>query len=331
MAKRGTLEIIEGFYAAHIVYYFHRQGVFERLGAERTASEVALEFGYDPELFAALLCFLHQTTNLLKRNRSGNYSLKTNFHQYYFLGFQLDKFIGAYGPPLVDLEHSLRSETLGRQLINRTEQALAYGKIESPPTAVVIATVRERRLGSLLDLGCGPATLLTELCASDAAFHAWGIDQSKEMCKVARQRVVEAGLARRIRIINADAWNLATFLRPKVRSGIQALQSKGLLNELFGQGDKMAIEYLQKLKKLFPGRLLFVVDYYGKLTRVPRIQAKYRHTLIHDLIQVATAQGVPPADLAGWAAVYDAAGCSIEHAYEGDNQGIEWFVHLVKL
>lgn len=331
MAKRGPLEVIEGFYIAQIVHHFYQQGVFERLAPERSGSEVAAEFGYDQKVFGALLNFLYQTTNLLILTRSGNYSLKKRFREYYFLGFQLDKFIGAYGPTLVNLDRSLKSETLGRRFIDRRVQALAYRKIGSPPHPLVLSTVRRLKIRSLLDLGCGPATLLTELCSKDPTFQAWGIDQSREMCEVARTRVAEAGLGHRIRIINADARNLGTYLRPRVRAGIQALQSKGLLNELFGHGDKRAVDYLRKLKRLFPGRLLFVVDYYGKLTRVPRIPAKYRHTMIHDVIQVVTDQGVPPADLRGWMAVYFAANCSLERAYEGDDQGVEWFVHVVRL
>jgi hypothetical protein len=73
------------------------------------------------------------------------------------------------------------------------------------------------------------------------------------------------------------------------------------------------------------------VDYYGKLTRLKRVGLKYRHTQVHDLIQVLTAQGVPPRNLEGWTSIYRRAGCLFEHAYEGDSQGIEWFVHVVKL
>lgn len=331
MAKRGPLEIIEGFYLAHIVTHFYRQGIFAQLTGQRDVSDIAREFGYDEELFDALMDFLYQTTDILIRNRRGYYLINPKYEHYYFLGFQFDKFIGSYGPALAQLEQSLRSETLGRQLVNRQVEAAAYHTISSPPNPVVRQTIQDLKLHSLLDLGCGPATLLTELCELDPMFQAWGIDESAEMCKVARERIGKLHLTKRVRIIHGDARNLGSYFRPHIRQSIEALQSKGLFNELFRHGNEGAIKYLRKLKNWFPGRLLFIVDYYGKLTRVPNAGPKYRHTLIHDVIQVITAQGVPPSDLAGWAKVYDASGCSIEHAFEGDSQGIEWFVHLVRL
>ena len=331
MAKSGPLEIIEGFYLTYIINHFHQNGVLERLTGERDASEIAGEFGYDHELFDTLLDFAYQATDILIRNRSGNYLLNPKYQRYYSLGFQLDKFIASYGPSLVQLEQSLSSKTLGRQLVNRKAEARAYHTIGSPPNPLVVEIIQELKLHSLLDLGCGPATLLTELCEADQKFRAWGIDESAAMCKVARERVARAHLTKRIRIIHADARNLGTHLRPQIRQSIEALQSKGLFNELFRYGNEEAIKYLLRLKKWFPGRLLFIVDYYGKLTHVSTVAAKYRHTLIHDVIQAITAQGIPPSDLEGWGAVYDAADCSIEHAFEGDSQGIEWFVHLVRL
>lgn len=331
MAKRRALEIIEGYYLALIINHLHRCGMLERLKNGEFVSRLAGAFGYDERLLTALLDFIYQTSDVLTRGRAGKYALNRKYHAYYFLGFQFDKFVGAYGPALARLDQSLRSESLGRQLVNREIEAEAYRTVGAPPNPVVIEIVRDRRISSLLDLGCGTATLLTELCLADPNFRGWGIDETEAMCKVARERIADLHLNGRIQIIRADARTLDTCLRPVIRRRIEALQSKGLFNELFRYGEQEAIDYLRKLKKLFPGRLLFVVDYYGKLTQVSHTNLKYRHTLIHDVIQVITAQGVPPPDVAGWARVYHGAGCSIEHTYEGDSQGIEWFVHLVRL
>ena len=58
---------------------------------------------------------------------------------------------------------------------------------------------------------------------------------------------------------------------------------------------------------------------------------RYRHTLLQDMAQSISGQGIPPADVAQWAAVYEAAGCGLLHVYEGDSSGIAWFVHVVRL
>lgn len=329
--RREPLEIIEGFYLGHVIEAFHRLGLFERLVEQRSAAELARECEYDEELLTALLEALYQRTLLLGRTRSGQYWLKKKYRNYYFLGFQIDKFLRAYGPAFGRLEQSLCADTLGRGFVNRKVEAEAYNTISSPPNPVVLEIAKARGLGSMLDLGCGPATVLTELGAASSTFIGWGVDESANMCRVARARIARLGMSDRIRIIHADARSLASHLPTKDRRGIECLQSKGLFNELFRNGDEGAVAYLKVLKRLFPGRLLFIVDYYGKLTRVRETRGEHLHTLLHDLIQMITAQGVPPSDLSGWVKVYRAAGCSIEHAYEGSSQGIEWFVHLVRL
>lgn len=329
--RGGPLDVLEGFYLAHIVHHFHRSGLLECLVEPRSAEWLARRFDYDPPLLSALLQYVAQRTDILTCNIQNKYRLKALYSDYYFLGFQMDKFLGAYGPTVERVEASLRRRSLGRDFVNRKREAEAYHRIQSPPNAIVLEVARKHRIPSVLDLGCGPATLLTTLAATDRRFRGWGIDASMAMCRIARRRIAEARLEDRIRIICADARTVDRLLPKQERLKIEALHCKGLLNELFRHGSDEAAAYLRRLKRLFAGRLLFVVEYYGKLTRVKAPASRYGHTLLHDLIQVLTSQGVPPGDLAGWADVYAQGGCSLEHAYEGDSQGIEWFVHLVRL
>jgi len=327
----GPLDVIEGYYLAHIVHHFHRRGLLEYLARPRSPEWLARRFGYDAPLLSALLHYVSQRTDILSRSEGGRYRLEPLYADYYYLGFQLDKFLGAYGATVERIDASLRRKGLGRALVDRRREAQAYDRIQSPPNQVVLEVARDRTIPSMLDLGCGPATLLTALATSDRAFRGWGIDASAAMCRVARARVARSGFADRIRIIHGDARVVARSVSRRERARIETLHCKGLLNELFRHGPGEAAAYLGRLRALFPGRLLFVVEYYGKLTRVSDPGPRYGHTLLHDLIQMLTSQGVPPADLAGWADVYARGGCALEHAYEGDSQGIEWFVHLVRL
>jgi SAM-dependent methyltransferase len=329
--KQGLFHLIEGFYLAQIANRLQGDGVFESLGSGRSAKAVADELGYDEELLAALLEFVYQASDLLTRSRAGVYSLSPRYPGYAFLGFQLDKFLGAYGPAVLDLRRSLTSKDLGRRLVDREIQAAAYSRIQSPPNPIVMQLARELQLQSMLDLGCGPATLLTGLCRGNPSFRGWGIDESGPMCRAARQRIAEAGLGKRVRIVHGDARRAGSHFSASVRGQMDAVQCKGMFNELFRRGNSEAVAFLGRLKHWFPGTLLFVVDYHGKLTRLKTVPREYRHTLIHDVIQFLSAQGVPPADRKGWNRIYRAAGCLLQHSCEGDHQGIEWFVHVVRL
>jgi len=331
LKKRSLLEVIEGYYQGHIVYQLHQLGAFENMAKGRDPATLASELGVEADLLAALLEFLYQTTSLLVRSRSGAYRLRLKYRDYYHFGFQLDKFIGAYGPPFVNLEATLRSPALGRERVDRGVHAQAYYKMDPPPIPFVVDVVGERSLWPMLDLGCGPATLLRELGRIHPGFHGWGVDASADMCKVARARVSEADLGARIRILEGDARQIATLLPAATRRKITAVFCKSLINELFRSGGSEAILFLSRLRKLFPGKTLIVADYYGQLTHVARIQSAHRHTMLHDLIQFVSAQGAPPPDREGWFRLYYSAGCTVEQAYEVESEGIKWFVHIVKL
>ncbi len=331
MAKWQLLETVEGFYLSHIIYHLHHRKVLEHLTGKETVAEIAAQFGYDTAVLDVLLDFVYQTTDILQRDRSKRYRLHSQYLPYYRSGFHLDKFIGAYGPALTHLEEVLCSSNLGDALVDEKMLAQAFTKVGTAGVSVSAHLIRERSITSLLDLGCGPATLLMELCLGDSTFKGWGVDGSAAMYAAATERINAAGLANRIRIIHADVRQLETHFPPEMRNEIGALHGSSILNQFFRFGSAQAVSFVSNLKRLFPNHLLFIVDYYGKLSHVPAIPPRYRHTLIHDVAQAISAQGVPPPDIHSWAMIYDAASCSLEQAYEGESDGIAWFVHIVRL
>jgi len=183
MAKQHLFGLIEGFYLSQIAYHFQHDGTFARLCRRQTVKTLAMELGYDQQLLGALLEFVYQASDLLMRHGPNVYSLSLNYRTYSFLGFQLDKFIGAYGPVASELTRSLTARDLGRRFVDRKIQAQAYFTIQSPPNPIVMQLARKLKLKSMLDLGCGPGTTLTALCRDNPAFRAWGIDESGPMCK----------------------------------------------------------------------------------------------------------------------------------------------------
>ncbi|MEV4928159.1 hypothetical protein [Streptomyces roseoverticillatus] len=103
---------------------------------------------------------------------------------------------------------------------------------------------------------------------------------------------------------------------------VQALYRRSIANEFFADGDREAVDVLTGLRELFPGRLLFLEDGYGRLTHHPPTDGNHRHALLQDLAPVLSGQGVPPPDLHGWSRIYQAADCTLVKAYEGHDDGI---------
>ena len=327
----GPVDVAEGYFLGNIVYQLHRAGLLERLGAARTSEELAAEHGYDAELFRTLLEYVWQRTDIVLRDGPDRYRLNPEYAAYHRFGFHLDKLIGAYSEPVRQLEGSLRSASLGRHLVDDRMLAEAFSRAGAAGVAAEAHLAREWRIGHLLDLGCGPGTLLLELAVADPAFRGVGIDSNPAMCEAATAGVERAGLGKLLRIVHGDARDIADLLSADERDRIDGLHCRSLLNELFRFGPAEAAEFVAQLARLFSGRLLLVGDYYGKLGSEERVPDRFAHTLLQDLAQALSSQGIPPPDLAGWADVYETGGGELLHAYEGEHGGVAWFVHVVRL
>jgi hypothetical protein len=104
------------------------------------------------------------------------------------------------------------------------------------------------------------------------------------------------------------------------------------MNELFSRGPEEAIRFLQRLRGRFRGKDLWIVDYYGRLG-IGRTTRKVGggHGLLHDVVQILSGQGVPPATSKEWGKIYRSAGCRLIEAHDFGSADIEWFIHRVRL
>jgi hypothetical protein len=329
MGRRDLISLIEGFYLCQVVYYLHQSDALRLLRVPTESDDLAAKLDCDADLLKALLEFVYQRTDILYRN-GGKYQLSRRYASHISLGFHLDKFVGAYGPAFSRISDALRSPDLGRGLIDSSSLAAAFTGLSARSPSIAGQVLTAWSVDSLLDLGCGPALLLIELGAANPEFHGWGVDGSLAMCSIAEREVSSAELSSRIEIIKGDVRDIDS-LNLRSAAGASALHAGSLLNEFFRNGSASAVGFLTRLRTRFPGRLLFVSDYFGKLARVSRVPSRYRHNLLQDAAQAISGQGVPPSDLEGWVAVYEAAGCSILDAYRGESDEIEWFLHVVLL
>jgi len=331
MSRHGTLDVIEGFYTAHAVWALHRLGALSPLAAGANPSELAGQLGCDAPLLVALVEYVHQTTDLLDLD-GDRYSVAAPYRGYNALGFHLDKFIGAYGPAVAEILDLLHAPGRGPALRNSDALARAFARRVAHRPSLTLRLLRTWDVSSLLDLGCGAGTLLVELAESDPTFRGWGVDASRQMVDAATERVRLAGLGDRVQITEGDVRTMDEAVTRGIASaGVSAVYGRSLLNEFFADGGRGATEVLTALRRLLPGRLLFVEDYYGHLTHGRGPDPAHQHTMLQDLAQVVSGQGVPPPDLASWARIYAAAGCGLLKVYEGDNDGIRWFVHVLAL
>jgi len=242
--------VVEGLYLAQVVYHLHRAGLLEGLGTGRTAADLAAEHGCDARLLGLALEYVRQRSDIVVRDGPDRYALNPEYVPYQRFGFHLDKFIGAYGPPLRRLGETLASPALGGELVDEDMLALAFDRAGPGSAAVSAAIARAWGLRSLVDLGSGPGTLLVELAGDDPEFRGWGVDASAAMCAAAGERARAAGVEDMLRFVCADARDVADHLDEDERRAVDGLHCRSLLNALFGDGPDRAVELVARLGEL---------------------------------------------------------------------------------
>jgi hypothetical protein len=184
----------------------------------------------------------------------------------------------------------------------------------------------------VVDLGCGPASLLVGMASRHPAFTGIGVDANPAMCAAAEEAIVRRGVEGQVTILEGDALAVLATLPEGTRRQVTAIYGRSFFNACFGRGPAQAVDAVRRLAGLFPGRLVVVDDYYGELERCPTGRSPdHRAACLQDLVQVWSGQGVPPGDRDGWAAVYAAGNARLRRSYEGDADGFRRFVHVVEL
>jgi hypothetical protein len=329
--KRSALEVVEGGYTSALILHCHSIGLLDTLKKPQSAESLSEQFGYDHEAIEAVLQFLSLTTDILSHTAQNKYRLSPRYHRYGALGFPLEKFLVAYGPALRNLDGVLRRPEKGARIVDRRALAGAFAAADHPLPPALMGVIRASGVRTLLDLACGTASTVRTFCKPDRALRGWGVDSSSHMCSRARAFVRKERLEKQIRIVQSDVRQLVSQLSETERLSVQALFAQSLFNE-FSRGEtSKAVDFLCQLRLLFPGCPLFVVDYFGVLGRTRRPRSDQFHTLLQDVAQTVSGQGVPPSSHRAWATVYATAGCSMVAAYEGQDSGVRWFMHEVRL
>ena len=329
-SKQDLLSALQGYYATIILLQLRRLGLLSKLVRPRTPQSLAQELGIDPVMTRQLLDFLVLTTTVVRQTRLGTYQLAAP--RYAELSFQLEKFAGAYGPAAEAITKTLHHPLDCARHIDRRALADAFTEAKAFGRSFVAELIAASGVSCLLDLGCGPASLLVDLAQRDSSFHGVGIDASREMCREARRTARDGGVAQRIDIRRGDASNPSQWCSATLRKRIDSLHGGSFLNEFFGQGDRQVVKVLRTLSRSFPGRTAWFADYYSSIgQKKGNRKASFPLALLQDLAQVVSGQGVPPSDLTSWRRIYRQAGCRLVRVHEFENQNIRWFVHEVTL
>lgn len=314
--QKNIFDLIEGYYLSHALIFLQEAGYFSGGKQKRKLAEPQLE---------QLLQVLSERTDIIKKKKNGKFAVADVYAGYHALGFHIEKLLQAYGhiTPRKD-RFSLKID--GKKFAEAYKKVVPY-----QDWRFLLNTIKQLPVNHLLDLGCGAGTLAVQFCKQKKERTAVGIDANKKMCSTAREFILKAKLSSRIKIYTGKAESFHHVLPANTIKQTDLVIASNLFNELVANGGTAAIRLLMQLKKYFPGKMLLVADYYGILGTPRCCDPLLSHNYVHDMIQLFSGQGVPPANYQQWQWLYQLAGCRLESVTEGTSQGVNWFVHRVLL
>lgn len=166
--------------------------------------------------------------------------------------------VGGYGEPLRRLDAFL---SLGKRY---GEDFTRDGRWVADGTALMTAdnlvpgaiTLLGRiAFTSVLDLGCGNAQFLTDVCSKFGA-RGTGVDVSPGAYAEAEKIVADEGMRDRIRLVLGNVLDLDQI--PGL-DGIDLVVTFYLLHEIFGMGREVLVDYLTDLSRRLPAKATLVI------------------------------------------------------------------------
>jgi len=317
-------ELVETFQLAHAVSTLHEMGILASLEQPRTVQDLSTRYTSDATVLEGILDYVAARTNLIRK--AGKKFVATR-HYSNASRFLLDLYIGAYGKNAAQLPRILRKPSTAAALVDHTRYANAFEHAGDSVLGALVQIIAELNLNHVLDLGCGSAALLIALAKKDPHLIGFGVEMNPAMQKLARARIRDAEINRRIRVFRGDCRALRSVLPLRVLKQIEVVVASHVANEMFRGGQTTAVAWLRQIRQTLPGRLLLIADYYGRLGRTKAPQ--YRETLLHDYVQLISGQGIPPSDASQWGQVYSRSNCRLLHIIE--DQATSRFIHLLQL
>lgn len=320
----SALDLVEGLHLGHAVGALQGLGLLSSMTKATSSDRLSANHGLDPEVLRGLLEYVALRTDLIRKTRKG---FITSAHCSRQARFLLDLYACAYAGNASHLATLLRTPAIAAASVDRIAHLRAFETAGPSAIGVTPAILRQLGFNYILDIGCGTAALLRDLAAHDKHFIGWGIDSNALMCKVARSEIRKAGLAQRVKVFTGDGKKPSPFLSVDVLSQVRTVTACQFVNELFRGGTMQAQQWLRRVRRLLPGRVLVIADYYGQLGN--RVKTIHRETLLHDYVQLISGQGVPPPNVSAWRRLYRASECKLFHVIEDKTTTL--FIHFIQM
>ena len=118
--------------------------------------------------------------------------------------------------------------------------------------------IRRKGFKKVLDIGCGDATFLIDLCKTNPDITAYGLDLSAEAIEDGRRNVAQHNLEDRTHLYVEDMFNLKSLALQL--EGIEVATSFFILHEFLRCGSSRVMDFLEIYRQTFPNVSLILCD-----------------------------------------------------------------------
>ncbi|EKS07945.1 guanitoxin biosynthesis L-enduracididine beta-hydroxylase GntD [Leptospira santarosai] len=255
-----AVQPIRGMALATTVQHFFSRGIYDELNHSNghyTIRELANKLDFDEERLLGLLRFLRNEGFLDGLDQKIYLTEKSHRWSTYRAWFEM--MVGGYAQSFAAMGDALAK---GSQPAPRDGRLVGKGSCgismhDSIPIVKRLMSLIPEKPKLVIDLGCGSASYLTEICKMDNSIKAIGIEPDKGGCFAAEEHISECGMVEQISIVNADAIEYIKSMKTKPDLILICF----VIHEVLGQsGEEKVIEMVKAAMSGGPEQRLIIID-----------------------------------------------------------------------
>ena len=302
---RSDVWYLRGYIVFHCLFALSEINFLSELSLKGSLDiqSFAKEKQLDPDGLEAVARYLYGL-GILDRDGQGRYTAAAEILEADIATIEM---FYAYDPLFHNLSQVLKKEKKYGVDINRFAEldARATAKIcKNFSYPKIIQVIESRGVECVMDLGCGSAELLIELCKRNPGVRAYGIDIASEAVRYAQERVAREGLEDRIKIFAGDILNLESILPDKEKKQVDLIVSAAVFHEFAYESTDGLIKALKAIRRWFPGTELILSEALEQADQDLRQEPTF--VLEHHLFHRLSLQGI--ASLERWRESFNRAG-----------------------